>query len=246
MNFERLTPIRFDEIDSTNAEAMRILKRSKPIEGTCLVANFQSEGRGQRSNAWSSRSGENLLVSVILYPTPLLAHEPFVLSKAIAVAVRNTIASFTKGNVQIKWPNDILIDGKKTAGILLENQWSGTTWQAAIAGIGINVNQTEFTLEKATSLAKQNGNVLIIDDVLKELQTRLSIEYTRLCHGNNTPLNEEYYHWLFGKDDFNLYQTNEGRVSAKVLRVADDGRMEIINENGDLYRYDLSEIQLIY
>jgi BirA family biotin operon repressor/biotin-[acetyl-CoA-carboxylase] ligase len=246
MNFERITPIRFDEIDSTNAEAMRMLKRSKPIEGTCVVANFQSEGRGQRSNAWTSRSGENLLVSFILYPAPILAHEPFVLSKAIAVAVRSAIASFTKGDVQIKWPNDILIDGKKTAGILLENQWAGTTWQAAIAGIGINVNQTEFTPEKATSLAKQNGNVLMIDDVLKELQTRLSIEYTRLCHGNDATLDEEYHQWLFGKDGFNVYQTPEGRVSAKVLRVADDGRMEIITENGDLYRYDLSEMQLIY
>jgi len=246
MNFERIIPIRFDEIDSTNAEAMRILKRTKPPEGTCIVAGFQKEGRGQRANIWASRPGENLLVSFILYPRPQLTQQPFLLSKSMALAVCNTISHFTKGNVQIKWPNDILIDGKKAAGILLENQWTGANWQSTIAGIGINVNQTEFALEKATSMAKVNGNMLLIDIVLKELQTRISYEYNRLCNGMETSINEDYHQQLFGKNDYNHYQTAQGQQKMKVIRVIEDGRMELIHENGGIHRYDLNEVHFLY
>jgi BirA family biotin operon repressor/biotin-[acetyl-CoA-carboxylase] ligase len=182
MNYERLIPIYLDEIDSTNAEAMRLIKQGKPAEGTCIVAGFQHNGRGQRSNTWTSRPGENLLASFILYPRPAMAQQPFLLSKCIALAVLKTIKSFSSSNVSIKWPNDIMIDGKKAAGILLENQWAGSNWQTAIAGIGINVNQTEFALEKATSLAFHTTQALTVELVLTELQKRLSYEYKRLCN----------------------------------------------------------------
>jgi BirA family biotin operon repressor/biotin-[acetyl-CoA-carboxylase] ligase len=246
MNFERITPIRFDEIDSTNAEAMRMLKRSKPIEGTCVVADYQLEGRGQRSNAWYSRPGENLLVSFILYPPSHLTQQPFLLSKAIAIAVRNTLGCFAVGNVQIKWPNDILIDGKKAAGILLENQWAGTNWQASIAGIGINVNQTEFALERATSLAICADKSTSVDVVLIELQRRLSQEYARLCNGSDKNIDDNYHQLLFGTEEYYLYQTSDGNLKAKIVRVVEDGRLELVTEKGEIYSYDLSEIKLVY
>jgi BirA family biotin operon repressor/biotin-[acetyl-CoA-carboxylase] ligase len=246
MNFERLIPIYLDEIDSTNAEAMRMLKQGKPAEGTCIVAGFQREGRGQRSNAWDSRPGENLLASFILYPRFFLAQRPFNLSKTIALAVHNTISTFSSGKVQIKWPNDILLDGKKVAGILLENQWAGSSWQAAIAGIGINVNQTTFPIEKATSLANNNGNSLSVDGVLKELQMQLSDQYARLCKGQEASITEGYHQYLFGKDHFYTYQTTNEHMKAKVISVAEDGRLEILSEKGDINHYDLSEVRLIY
>ena len=246
MNFEHILPIYLDEIDSTNAEAMRMLKQGKPAEGTCIAAGFQREGRGQRSNVWASRPGENLLVSFILYPQSFLAQRPFILSKTIALAVHNTIAAFSSGDVQIKWPNDILINGKKAAGVLLENQWAGSNWQAAIAGIGINVNQTKFAIEKATSLATHNGNSLTVDIVLKELQIRLSHQYARLCNGQDDSITEDYHQQLFGKDHYNTYQTTNEQLKAKVIRVADDGRLEILSEKGDIHLFDLSEVRLIY
>jgi BirA family biotin operon repressor/biotin-[acetyl-CoA-carboxylase] ligase len=246
MNFEHITPIRLDEVDSTNAEAMRLLKRGKPAEGSCIVAAFQTEGRGQRSNSWDSAPAANLLSSFILYPRPFMAERPFLLSKTIALAVHKTLATLSTGHVQIKWPNDILIDGKKAAGILIENQWAGSNWQAAIAGIGINVNQTEFALEKATSLARQHGKIVLVDGVLKELQLQLSIEYARLCNEQEASINEDYHRQLFGKDDYQLYQTLSGQLKAKVVRVADDGRLELISEKSELHSYDLNEVRLIY
>ena len=246
MNFEHITPIRLDEVDSTNAEAMRLLKRGKPAEGSCIVAAFQTEGRGQRSNSWESTPAANLLSSFILYPRPFMAERPFLLSKTIALAVHKTLAAFSTGHVQIKWPNDILLDGKKAAGILIENQWAGSNWQAAIAGIGINVNQTEFALEKATSLARQNGKIVLVDGVLKELQLQLSIEYARLCNEQEASINEDYHLQLFGKEDYHLYQTLSGQLKAKVVRVADHGRLELISEKSELHSFDLNEVRLIY
>jgi BirA family biotin operon repressor/biotin-[acetyl-CoA-carboxylase] ligase len=175
-----------------------------------------------------------------------MAERPFLLSKTIALAVHKTLATLSTGHVQIKWPNDILIDGKKAAGILIENQWAGSNWQAAIAGIGINVNQTEFALEKATSLARQNGKIVLVDGVLKELQLQLSIEYARLCNEQEASINEDYHQQLFGKDDYQLYQTLSGQLKAKVVRVADDGRLELISEKSELHSFDLNEVRLIY
>jgi BirA family biotin operon repressor/biotin-[acetyl-CoA-carboxylase] ligase len=246
MNFEHILPIYLDEIDSTNAEAMRILKQGKPAEGSCVIAGFQREGRGQRSNVWASRPGENLLVSFILYPRPFLAQRPFILSKTIALAVHNTIAAFSSGDVQIKWPNDILINGKKAAGILLENQWAGSNWQAAIAGIGINVNQTKFAIEKATSLSTHSSNNLQVNSVLKELQMQLSHHYARLCNGQEEYITEDYHQHLFGKDHYYTYQTTNNQLKAKVVCVSDDGRLEILTEKGDIHRYDLGQVRLIY
>ena len=246
MNFEHITPIRLNEVDSTNAEAMRLLKRGKPAEGSCIVAAFQTEGRGQRSNSWDSAPTANLLSSFILYPRPFMAERPFLLSKTLALTVHKTLAAFTTGHVQIKWPNDILIDRRKSAGILIENQWAGSNWQAAIAGIGINVNQTEFAVEKATSLARQNGKIVLVDEVLKKLQLQLSIEYARLCSEQESSINEDYHHQLFGKEDYQLYQTLSGQLKAKVVRVADDGRLELISEKSELHSYDLNEVRLIY
>jgi BirA family biotin operon repressor/biotin-[acetyl-CoA-carboxylase] ligase len=246
MNFERLTPLWLDETDSTNAEAMRLLKQGKPTEGYCVAARFQREGRGQRSNVWISRPGENILASFILYPRSSMAQHPFLLSKTIALAVQRTIATFATGNVQIKWPNDILIDGLKVAGILIENQWAGSTWQAAVAGIGINVNQIEFALEKATSLASHTKQALTVDRVLSELQKGLSQEYSRLCKCEEASINKDYHQQLIGINEYYTYQTTSGQVKAKILRVADNGRLELISENGDMNSYDLSEARLIY
>lgn len=246
MNFESIPPVWLDETDSTNAEAMRMLKRGKPKEGSCIAARYQSEGRGQRSNVWSSRPGENLLVSFILYPPVSAGRHPFLLSKCVALAVHGTLQHFTAGNVQIKWPNDILINRKKAAGILIENQWLGSHWHAAVVGIGINVNQQEFKPEHATSLALNRSAVITPETVLTELQTRLSSMYNSLCKGEDEYISVEYHRVLFGSDRNQSYITAEGQIEARVVRVFDDGRIELLTDQGFNQTFDLSELRLIY
>ena len=246
MNFESIPPVWLDETDSTNAEAMRMLKRGKPTEGSCIVARYQSEGRGQRSNVWNSSPGENLLASFILYPPESVARHAFLLSKSVALAVHGTLQHFTPGQVQIKWPNDILINGKKAAGILIENQWLGSHWHAAVVGIGVNVNQREFKLENATSLASNTTGVITPETVLNQLQTRLSSMYHSLCKGEDELISAEYHRLLFGYDSNQSYITAEGQIEARVIQVFDDGRIELLTDQGLSQTFDLAELRLIY
>jgi BirA family biotin operon repressor/biotin-[acetyl-CoA-carboxylase] ligase len=246
MNFELLPPIILDSVDSTNAAAMRLLKDGRPIEGTCIRANYQTAGRGQRNNHWQSDTHENLLVSFILYPSPHLSSMPFSLSKTIALAVHQTLCAFASVDVKIKWPNDLLIGGKKAAGILIENQWSGSSWSAAIAGIGINVNQRIFEVNHATSISAESAKNTPIEEVLSELQRQLSHFYERLCNGDYAAINQAYHQHLFGRNDTYTYEIREGKIQAKVVRVLDDGQVELITEKGATNSYQLSEIRLMY
>lgn len=246
MNFESIPPVWLDETDSTNAEAMRMLKGGKPTEGSCIAARYQSEGRGQRSNVWNSRPGENLLASFILYPPQSVARHPFLLSKSVALAVHGTLQHFTPGQVQIKWPNDILINGKKAAGILIENQWLGSHWHAAVVGIGVNVNQQKFNLDHATSLASNTSEVITPETVLNELQSQLSKFYNNLRKGEDELISAEYHRLLFGSDSNQSYITAEGQIEARVIQVFDDGRIELLTDRGLSQTFDLSELRLIY
>lgn len=235
-----------DETDSTNKEALRMLKAGRPTEGTCICAYFQTEGKGQRSNQWLSLPSENLLVSFILYPPMHAASEPFTLSKAAALAVRETIAELTNHSVEIKWPNDILIDGKKIAGILIENQWLGSTWHAAVVGIGININQREFDVEHATSLSLITDLVTDPEIVLKNLKAKLSAHYTRFCGKEYAALALEYNEQLFGRKTMHTYITAQGLMLAQVIQVLHDGRLELRTSENVLQTFDLSEVRLVY
>lgn len=246
MNFELLKPILLEETDSTNGELMRMLKHGRPPEGTCVCTGYQTAGRGQRSNQWHSKAGENLLASFILYPPALLASRPFLLSKAVALAVRNAIAAFTSHSVKIKWPNDILLSDKKVAGVLIENQWLGTAWHAAIVGIGINVNQQNFELAQATSIRQHTGQPIEINYLLEALQRELSRQYTRCCNDQTTAVENEYQRYLFGTDGYYNYETMGDIIKGRVVRVLEDGKLELQLPDHHSIDFDLSEIRLIY
>jgi BirA family biotin operon repressor/biotin-[acetyl-CoA-carboxylase] ligase len=130
-----------DEIESTNGEAKTLAIDGAP-EGTVVIAESQSRGRGRLGRRWTSPSGKGLLFSVILRPR-LPMTEAHLLTLVTATAAAEGIEAQTKVPVQIKWPNDLFLNNKKVGGILLEvsGEHDGVDW--VIVGIGINVN-TEF------------------------------------------------------------------------------------------------------
>jgi BirA family biotin operon repressor/biotin-[acetyl-CoA-carboxylase] ligase len=246
MNFRHITPIWFDEIDSTNAEAMRMLKSGKPPEGTCICARYQHQGKGQRANQWNSQHGQNLLVSFVFYPPAHAAQQPFLLSEAIALAVHRTLKQFTPQPVEIKWPNDVLISEKKASGVLIENQWLGSNWHAAIVGIGINVNQLQFDVEHATSLAACADKEISIDAVLDALRQHISVEYLRVQRGAYDEISSDYNEHLFGREGFRTYITAHGTIQAKVLHVSNNGQLKLLTAENAICSFDLSEVRLVY
>lgn len=146
----------FDTIDSTNACA-KVLAEIDIDNGTVVIAEYQTEGRGRLGRSWNSEKGKNLLFSVIMKPQ---IHRSLVglLPLYAALSVAQGIREMLNIEVECKWPNDILIHSKKCCGILLESSLKVETLKYAIIGIGINVNQERFDAhlaQKATSLKRE-------------------------------------------------------------------------------------------
>ena len=172
--------LRYNSLDSTNLAAQQLLLQpNKPIEGTIIVADQQTAGKGQRGNSWYSPSGQNLLSSYILYPKHLLPKQQFNLNIIASLAVLDFLLEIGISDACIKWPNDIYIQDKKVAGILIQNNIAGTQIAATIIGIGLNVNQINFdpALPNPTSLHNELGKELDKDNALAQLCSTLEKRY---------------------------------------------------------------------
>ncbi|MDR0384451.1 MAG: biotin--[acetyl-CoA-carboxylase] ligase, partial [Prevotellaceae bacterium] len=132
----------YETLPSSNSEAIRLASVGAP-EGIVVVCREQTAGRGQRNNRWESAAGKNLTVSLILYPVDMAANELFRLSKIFSLAVAVSLNRYGI-NAAIKWPNDIYVETRKIAGILIEHSFDGNKLVFSVAGLGLNVNQAVF------------------------------------------------------------------------------------------------------
>src|SRR4051812_18760955 len=135
------------ETDSTNSYAIELLKNVNPPDGTVVHTARQLRGKGQRGAAWTTEPVSNLTISIIVKPAFLSLANQYFLYIVSALAVHDTTAEFLaprQFDIKIKWPNDILVNRKKIAGILIENRITGNLINASVIGIGINVNQASF------------------------------------------------------------------------------------------------------
>lgn len=173
----------YEEIGSTNDEAFRLGVTGAP-EGTALVANSQSAGKGRMQRVWHSPAGANIYTSVILRP-PFEAIRAPQIAIAAGVAVAETLNPLCEGRAELKWPNDVLIGGKKVCGILSQMKMSGAAIDFVVAGIGVNVNISHEQFprdirEIATSLAIVTGHEISRLDLIIRLYANLTKWYKGL------------------------------------------------------------------
>jgi BirA family transcriptional regulator, biotin operon repressor / biotin---[acetyl-CoA-carboxylase] ligase len=171
----------FDSIDSTNNCARALASCFAP-EGTVVHSEFQTAGRGRLGRAWEARPNENLTFSLILRPgkAPVSVN---LLPLLVAVAVGEAVKTVTGLDAECKWPNDLLIGGKKFAGILLEGSLKDDELEFVVVGIGINVNQDTFPgelVEKATSLRLATGQPVDREELFKVILERLEAHYVTM------------------------------------------------------------------
>lgn len=159
-----------EEIGSTNTEAMRLGEAGAP-HGTAVVARYQTAGRGKLSAKWLMPPGEGILLSILLRRMP--GGVPF---GQLTLQMGYTIAEFLRARtgltIDIKEPNDLMIGGRKLAGILSEARWRGDEMLHAVVGVGINVNVREFPeeiRERACSLAQAAGREFDVEELAKGL-----------------------------------------------------------------------------
>lgn len=239
---------RFDELPSTNDYARDLLAKSRPSEGTVVRAASQSAGRGQFGSSWVAEPGANLTLSVILYPNWLTITEQFRLSEAVALAVRDAVSITVDGSpCTIKWPNDIYLNDRKTAGILIQNTLSGSQLEASVVGIGLNVNQTLFSTgaPNATSLALATGRTFDLDQVADALLERLEYRYLQLKSGQSQELRAAYQSHLYSFGTTRDFIRPDGSVfSGTIQGVQTDGRLAV-SINGNVELFAVKAIQML-
>src|ERR1043166_698683 len=184
-------------VESTNTLALSCATDPSQ-DGTGWLAREQTAGRGQYGRTWTAPAGSSVLISLLLFTPPELRRPPVIVAWA-AVSVCELIAELTGLPATIKWPNDVLVHGKKVCGILIEQRNSGDRDRplATVVGIGLNVTQPadvfiEAGLPDAGSLLSLSGRHFEPDDVACQLIERLDGEYDRLLKGALASLEEKW------------------------------------------------------
>jgi BirA family biotin operon repressor/biotin-[acetyl-CoA-carboxylase] ligase len=232
------------ECHSTNTLASELCQLTSAMEGTIVITDNQTKGRGQRGNSWLSDPHKNLTFSLIVLPTFLRPIDQFNLTIAISLALRDFLTHRISGDVNIKWPNDILINGKKVCGILIENTLSRDTIHYSIVGIGLNVNQDSFLLETATSMKAIALHDFNLSDEWSLLCEFLERRYLQLRAGRIEELKSDYLSCLFGKGELRRFIDATGETQGVIEGIDQQGKL-LIDTQAGIKTYDLKEIRFI-
>ena len=224
--------IRLPETQSTNSYLLQLSQSEKLSEGTVVVTDNQTAGRGQGNNFWESEAGANIAFSIILYPVTVKASEQFIISKVISLAVFDFISGIVE-NAAIKWPNDIYVGDEKIAGILIENFIAGENLNRTIAGIGININQKHFFSDapNPVSLYQLTGKTYLLDSCLKNILACIAERYKMISERKK--LDADYLRQLY-RIGVPAYFCEEGKTFvATITGVNPLGMLELITEDGE-------------
>lgn len=234
-----------DSIDSTQKIAHQLAQNGCP-EGSVVIAEEQTNGRGRLTRPWHSPKHTGIWMSIVLRPKlPPQKAPQFTLIAAIAVV--QAMEEFVNVQPEIKWPNDILINGKKVTGILTELQADSDKIHSIIIGIGINVNQSvnDFPEELqsiATSLAIESGRNLTRSTLIQLILAKLEKYYQLYLEKGFAPLKLlwESYAISIGKEI--IARTVTGIISGKAIGISDEGVLKIEDSSGmihDIYSADI-------
>jgi len=210
----------YQETDSTNNRCAE-LARDLDHHGTVILAYSQTAGRGQHGRTWLTDPGSAILLSVLLFPPPSL-RRPAILTAWAAVSVCELLREIGTPPPTIKWPNDILIQGRKVCGILIEQT------RGVITGIGLNVNQSremldEHGLNEAASMSLFSGEHYAIDEMAQRLIHRLDVEYSSMVDQGIDDLERRWKDDLGLVDDQVIVEGYKENLTGLLVDVSFDG-----------------------
>jgi BirA family transcriptional regulator, biotin operon repressor / biotin---[acetyl-CoA-carboxylase] ligase len=221
--------IELASVDSTNNHAMAQVHAGTASHGTVYYAHDQWAGKGQRGKTWNSAPGENIILSAVLEPVFLPITRSFDLSIAIALACHDLFSRHAGlPGTTIKWPNDLYWRDRKAGGILIENQFRGDHWLIAIAGIGININQTEFSssLHNPVSLRQITGRSFSAVQLAHELCACLQLRFEQLqAASGDDSLLAEYNSFLYQRGETITLKKDGAIIEVRLLGVNAKGEL---------------------
>lgn len=234
-----------ETVDSTQFIAQRLGLEDVP-EGTVVIAEEQIGGRGRLNRVWHSPKGTGIWMSIILRPNIPIPKTPQ-LTLMTAVAIVQAIHDCTSIEADIKWPNDILVNGKKLTGILTELQAEADRVHSVIIGIGINVNQREFPEELqsiATSLFIEKGEEINRSDLIRAVFTRMEKLYTLYLEKGFEPIKLLWESYAISVGKKVTARTFSGSITGIALGITEDGVLKIEDDEGVVHHIYSADIEI--
>ncbi len=235
--------IKLSEVDSTNNYALSLKGSVVFRHGLVVVSDFQTNGQGQRGSSWQSKKEKNLIISVVIEPKIFFENQ-FDISKIAALSVVDFLIGLGVSSM-IKWPNDILVDNKKIAGILIQNVISKNMITHSVVGFGINVNQLIFDVFRpyATSLKLEMN----CDFDLEELQNKLlfCLQNRIQDYYLEKPLDDDYLNLLFQKDKVSSFESKSKKFEGKIRGISNRGLL-LIETDVLVKKFNLKEVRMIF
>lgn len=232
-------------VDSTNIYAMDRLQANLAAHGTVYFAHNQTAGKGQHGKKWVAEAGNNIAISVVLDVSFLSLSHQFPLSMMVSLACYDFFSRYAGDETRIKWPNDLYWRDRKAVGILIENQIRGNKWQGAVAGIGINVNQTSFPagVRNPVSLKQITGKTFSPVALAKELCGDLDRRYHQLQKGMEEAFLIEYNSVLYKRKEAVKLKTGPVVFTGTIEGVSATGNLQV--ESGVKRSFRFGELEWV-
>ena len=241
-----------DTVDSTNAFLLR--KNEAERVGMVAFAREQTAGKGMGSNSWESQPGRNLTFSMGVDMSFLQAADQFLLSQAVPLGLLDVLDPLLESSgvssvdaLSVKWPNDLLYNGQKLGGILINSTIHGMDMGVSVIGIGLNVNQMQFKdwPTRPVSLRMLLGKVIPLEPLLKQCVASVNQRIRLLCSPEGIEKTKmDYYRRLYLYHQWGDFETREGHAKLFVEGIDNFGRLITTDETGSTRIYDLKELHL--
>ncbi len=232
---------------STNTFALEKVKKNDIIDGLIVITDNQESGQGQRGNSWEAQPGKNLTFSLVLKSAFLPIHHRFFLNIITSLAVYQVLDKYGFHNQVVKWPNDILVNKKKVCGILIHNTIHNQNLDWSVIGVGLNVNQVDFEVEEAVSMAAEMNRNYSLEEVFTGFVQAFEGLYLMLKGGKLAALKERYYEVLYRLNEPALFKNNKQSEIFKgtILGIEPDGMLKVALPNGTNEVFDVKEISYL-
>jgi BirA family biotin operon repressor/biotin-[acetyl-CoA-carboxylase] ligase len=239
--------IKLNATSSTNDFLKRKHYLDESKDGDLIWAIDQKKGKGQRSNKWHSEVGKSLTFSIYKQFDDLLFKDAFLISASISISIIEVLKKLGCKKVSVKWPNDIMADGKKIGGILIENIIKGNLIKSSIIGVGLNINQDKFKdLPNATSLYIETNQKNSLDKVLVYLCDDMKNSIINVLLKKNNYIINKFSKLLWKKNSFITFSINETDFKAILRGISSQGNLLLEFKNGKLKEFDLNHIKINY
>lgn len=239
--------IKLSAINSTNDYLKRLCGAVETQNFTIVVADNQTQGRGQMGAQWKAEPGKNLTFSILIKNVLFDISGIFALNAAVAVSIIQALEPYAVPDLSIKWPNDILAGNRKIGGVLIENTIKPDGVVLSITGIGINVNQQNFHgLPRATSLAvvlkKEFDRYALMISIAESIKRNVA----GLVGGSAEAIWQYYHHKLYKKGIPMPFEKNDQKFMGIIQGVTTTGSLEVLLEDDTVAFYALKQVQLLY